>query len=191
MIIYVATALIIVVILINYILGAKLYNEPKGGTYFSNVTNYNVIHQKDIMPSPQYVFGISSLLGIFIGIYIFAGGVAKANSYVIYGTVILLVILYLIEITRKIVLNENNLEFERLFFRTKKIPLHTIDGMYIYSFNKKFLDKNALTTKLVVTTDNSRYKFTLSGISIRAVLNMMKENFNISENKMYIQKKKK
>ena len=109
----------------------------------------------------------------------------------IWGTVLVLFILYLVEITRKIVLTEENLTFERMFFRTKRIPLDQIDGLYVYSFNKKFLNKNAFTTKLVVATGNTKYKFTLSGIDTRAVLNMMKENFGINENKMYIAQKTK
>ncbi|MBQ9313530.1 MAG: hypothetical protein IJ220_00785 [Clostridia bacterium] len=86
-------------------------------------------------------------------------------------------------------MTEDNLVFERMFFKAKKIPLNRIEGMYIYSFNKKFIDKNAFTTKLVVSTGNSKYKFTLSGIDTRAVMNMMKENFGISENKMFIAQK--
>lgn len=101
---------------------------------------------------------------------------------------LLLFVLYLIEISRKILLTSDSLEFERMFFRTKKIPLDKIDGMYIYSYNKKFLNKNAFTTKLVVVNGNNKYKFTLSGISPKVVLNMMKDNFGISDYKMYIKK---
>lgn len=110
--------------------------------------------------------------------------------FLIWGTVIVLLALYLIEITRKIAITDEYLEFERIFFITKKIPLDQIDGMYIYSFNKRFLNKNAFTTKLVVANGQSRYKFTISGIDTRAVLNMMKENFGINENKMYIARNK-
>jgi len=186
MIMYIVTVMIFIVIFINYFLGMKLYKEPKNEAYFSNVRHYNVIHNRDLMTSPKYVFFISALLGIFIGIYSTLGKMTKTNSIVIWTTIIILFVLYLVEISRKIVLNEENLEFERMFFKTKKIPLSSIDGIYIYSFNKKFIDKNAFTTKLVISTGNRRYKFTLSGINARAVLNMMKENFGISENKMYI-----
>ena len=129
--------------------------------------------------------------GIFFGIYMLLGRIAQTNSFVIWGTVIVLFVLYLVEITRKIVLTDENLVFERMFFKTKKISLDKIDGMYVYSFNKRFMNKNAFTTKLVVATGNSKYKFTLSGIDTRAVLNMMKENFGVNENKMFIAQKSK
>lgn len=188
MVMYIVTSIIILLIFLNYFLGYKLYNEPKNEGYFSNVKNYNVINRRDIMASPKYVFIISSMLGIFLGIYIVLGKITSTNSYLIGGTTIFLFVLYLVDITRKILLTEDGLEFERMFFRTKKIPLDRIDGMYIYSYNKKFLNKNAFTTKLVVVNGNNRYKFTLSGISPKAVLNMMKDNFGISDFKMYISK---
>ena len=49
-----------------------------------------------------------------------------------------------------------------------------------------YVTNNALTTKLIIVNGISKYKYTLSGIDVRAVLNMMKENFGISENKIYI-----
>ena len=172
MIIYLVTGIIFLLILIHYFLGYKLYKEPKNEGYYTNVKHYNVIHQKDLMASPQYVVSVSALLGIFLGIYFFLGKIEKANSYMIWGTAIILFVLYLVEITRKILLTEENLEFQRIFFRTKKIPLEKIDGIYVYSLNKKFINKSAFTTKLVVSVGNTRYKFTLSGIDTRAVLNM-------------------
>ena len=189
MMVYVVSVIVVVLVFMNYFLGNQLYKEPKNSGYFSNVQNYNIIHRRDVMPTPTYIFLVSSLLGIFLGIYCLLGNLVHANGLVILGTVLLLFTVYLIEITRKIVLNEENLEFERMFFFTKKIPLNTIDGIFIYSFNKKFLDKSALTTKLVVTSGNQKYKFTLAGIDTRAILNMMKENFGITENKIYIAKK--
>ena len=186
MIMYIVTAIIFVLIFLNYFLGFKLYKEPKNEGYFTNVRNYNITRQKDIMTSPKYVLAISVGLGVFLGIYMLLGRVSATNSIVIWGTSIILFILYLIEITRKIVLTDEYISFERMFFRTKKIMLQQIDGMYIYSFNKKFMNKNAFTTKLIVVNGKSKYKFTLSGIDTRSVLNMMKENFGIGENKMYI-----
>lgn len=186
MIMYVVTAIIFVLIFLNYFLGFKLYKEPKNSGYFSNVKQYSVPRQKDIMTSPKYVFFISVSLGIFLGIYILLGRISAMNSLLLWGTVLVLFILYLIEITRKISLTDEYLKFERAFFKTKKIMLQQIDGIYVYSYNKRFINKNAFTTKLVVSTGSSKYKFTLSGIDTRSVLNMMKENFGISENKMYI-----
>lgn len=186
MIMYVVTALVFVGIIINYTLGIILYKEPKNKKYFSNVNHYNTINQKSLMASPKYITVLSILLGIFFGVYIFFYKLCKINIIVVWTTVIILSILYLIEITRKISLTEENLELEKMFSPTKKIPLNSISGMYIYSFKKKFLNKRALTTKLVVATEKENYKFTLSSVDIKPILNMMKENFGITENKMFI-----
>ena len=66
MIMYLVTALIFVLIFVNYFLGSKLYKEPKNEGYFHNIKHYNVIHQRDIMTAPGYVFIISVTLGIFL-----------------------------------------------------------------------------------------------------------------------------
>lgn len=186
MIMYVVTALIFVGIIINYALGKILYREPKNKNYFSNVNHYNTINQKVLMASPKYVTVLSILLGISIGVYVFFCKLCEINVVFMWVTVITLSILYLIEISRKISVTEDNLEFEKMFLPTKKIQLNTISGMYIYSFKKKFLNKRALTTKLVVATEKGNYKFTLSSIDVKPVLNMLKENFGITENKMYV-----
>lgn len=188
MIMYIVTVIMFILIFINYFLGYKLYKEPQNEGYFTNVKHYNVIHQRDIMTSPKYVLAISIFLGILIGAYAFLGEITKTNSFIIWGTILIVFALYLIEITRKVHLTEENLEFERLFFKTKKIPLGNIDGIYVYSFNKKFINKSAFTTKLVVTMGNQHYHYTLSGIDTRAVLNMMKDNFGITENKIFVAK---
>jgi hypothetical protein len=53
--------------------------------------------------------------------------------------------------------------------------------MYIYSYTKKFLKKRALTTKLIVVTKTDKfYKFVLSSLDNKAVLNMIKET-DVSE----------
>ena len=186
MIMYIVTAIIFVLIFLNYFLGFKLYEEPKNQGYFTNVKHYNVVRQKDIMTSPKYVFIISVSLGIFFGVYVLLGRMLEINALVIWITFLTLFGLYLVEITRKISLTEEYLKFEKAFYKTKLIPLEQIDGIYVYSFNKKFINKNAFTTKLVVVNGKSKYKFTLSGIDTKSVLNMMKDNFGISENKMFI-----
>ena len=187
---YIVTALVYILTAITYLLSYKLYKEPKNDAYFDNVNNYNTINKKDIMASPKYVTTISILLGVFIGMYICLADLSNINLYVKYITIAILIGLYLVEITRKITLNEDNLEFEKFLYPTKSIPLTSIDGMYIYSYNKKFLNRRALTTKLVVSTGREKFKFTLSSIDVKAVINMMKENFGITENKMYIAEKK-
>lgn len=189
MIMYVVTGIIFLLILVNYYLGHALYKLPSNDGYFSNVKHYNIINKKDIMASPKYVTVLSMLLGIFLGIYVCLSSFYQINAYVEWGTVLILVLLYLVEISRKVTITDENLEFEKLFTPTKKIPLNSIDGMYVFSYNKKFLNKRAFTTKLVVATGNEKHKFTLSSIDVKAVMNMMKDNFGITENKMYVAKR--
>ena len=172
---YVVTALIYILILITYVLANKLYKEPKNSVYYSNVGHYNVIKKREIMASPKYVTTISILLGIFIGIYVVLAKVTSFNYYIEWGTIIILMALYLVEITRKISITDENIELEKLFAPTKKIPLGNVDGMYIYSFNKKFLNKRAFTTKLVIASGEEKYKFTISSIDVKAIMNMMKD----------------
>lgn len=186
MVMYIVTVLMGIFIILHYSLGHCLYQEPKNEAYFSNVKHYNVIHQRDIMPSPSYIIVSSILLGIGMGVYISLAQRVQMNWWLTIGTVLLLSLLYLVELTRKITLNDEELILERMLGKTRRIPLNQIDGMYLFSWNKKFLDKNALTTKLVVVTGKKKYPFTLSGIEPRAVMNMMKENFGVTENKMFI-----
>lgn len=186
---YVVTVLIYIGIFANYFLGYKLYKEPSNSGYFSNVNHYNTINGKDIMASPKYVAGLSILLGLFGGAYLLLCELVNMNSLLKWITVAILFVLYLIEISRKITLNDDSLELEKLFSATKKIPLNDIDGMFVYSYNKKFLNKRAFTTKLIVASGKKRYKFTLSSIDVKSVMNMMKDNFGITENKMYVAKK--
>lgn len=189
MIMYIVTAILFILFVLNYTLGKVLYSEPTSMSYSSNVKQYNTIGNKNIMASPKYVTVLSAFLGIFLGAYCCLGKVLETNALVMWGMVLLLLIAYLIEITRKITLTDDSLEFERMFCPTKKIPLNKIDGMYIYSYNKKFLNKRALTTKLVVCTGSAKYKFTISSLDVKAVLSMMKDNFGITENKIFVKNK--
>ena len=189
MVMYIVTAILLVLFILNYVLGNVLYCEPSTLGYSSNVKNYNTINNRNIMASPKYVTILSALLGIFLGAYCKLCQVLEINKYIIYGVTILLLIAYLVEITRKITITDENLEFEKMFCPTKKIPLNKIDGIYIYSYNKKFLNKRALTTKLVVCTGSEKYKFTISSIDVKAVLSMMKDNFGITENKIFVKNK--
>ena len=189
MIRYIITGIVFLGIIINYYLGISLYKEPKNDGYFSNVSNYNIINRREIMASPRYVTLLSILLGIFLGVYMFLCQLQEINSLVMWGTMGVLVVLYLVEITRKVSITEDSLQFERIFTPTKKIPLNNIDGMFVYSYNKKFLNKRAFTTKLVVTHGDEKFKFTLSSIDVKAIINMMKDNFGVEEYKMYVHKK--
>ena len=186
---YIVTVAIFVGILINYLLGFKLYSEPKNEEYFSNVNHYNTINKRELMASPKYVVELSILIGIFIGLYSFLSDLQLINWWLKWFTILVIAVLYLKEITQKISVTEDELVYEKLFSPTKRIQLNSIDGMYIYSFNKRFLNKRALTTKLIVCSGKKKHKLLISAMDVRAILNMMKENFGINEHKMFIDKK--
>ena len=65
-----------------------------------------------------------------------------------------------------------------------------VDNLNIYSYNKRFLEKNALTTKLIIVTKtDKKYKFILSSLNYKSVLNMMSDIFGVTNNKMFIANK--
>ena len=175
---YVVSIVILVIIFINYLLSIKLYSVPKKEEFFNNVNQLNFQNEKNIAPNPKYVTVISILTGIMIGIYVALASKFNLNNWLELIVVLSISIYYLVEITRKITIKDDKLILSKAF--SKKIELYgnQIKGIYIYSYNKKFLKKRALTTKLVVATkENKLYKFILSSIDNKAVLNMIKENF--------------
>ena len=94
------------------------------------------------------------------------------------------------EITKRISIREGVITLSGFLLKTKQIDISRITGMYIYSYNRKFMKGHAYTVKLVIVDDSGkRTKYTLSSIDNRAVTNMMKENFGIEKNKMYIAKR--
>lgn len=114
----------------------------------------------------------------------------KINLILMLSIVALLIICYVIEISRSINIENNKIILKKAF--AKKIELYgtSVKGMYIYSYNKNFLKKHALTTKLIITTnDNMKYKFVLGSLNYKAVLNLMKECFGITEYKIYLEKR--
>ena len=186
---YIVSAIIIVFILVNYILGYKLYAEPKSERYFNNVNELNFSKGRYLAPEPKYIVTYSIFTGIFIGMYVALSLYKAINNWVIISIVMIILIGYLIEITRTIVIREDKLILSKLFSKKIEITGRNIKGMYIYSYNKKFLKSHALTTKLVVSTnDGKKYKFVLASLNNKAVLNMMKDNFGIVNNKIFISK---
>ena len=122
--------------------------------------------------------------------YVALGEYFKMNKIVELVVVVLLTICYLVEISRSVSIENNKIILSKAF--SKKVELFgtSVRGMYVYSYNKNFLKKNALTTKLVITTNNNKtYKFVLGGLNYKSVLNMMKDCFGITEYKLYISKK--
>lgn len=187
---YILTGIIILLALINFILGNKLYETPRENGYFNNVTGLNLSRERNIFADPKYVVLISIIVGVLLGIYVAFLTSLQMNGFIFTCTTLLLVIMYLYELTRKITLKDGKLTLSKFFFLKKEIPASEIKGMYIYSYNKKFLKSHAYTTKLVITNYQGKTtKFTLSSIDNRAVLNLMKESFGVNSYKMYISKK--
>lgn len=185
-------SLILIVTLVltvaNYYLGAKLYMVPQNSKYFNNVKEINVKNLKDIIPAPKYVLTITLLNAVLIGMFYAICGISNTDGWIPLAYAAVLILLYVIELSRSISVNDNTIILSRLFKADVIIPIATIEGMYIYSFNKRFLKKHALTTKLVITASGKKYKFTISSLENKAILSMMKNCFGITENKMFIAK---
>ncbi len=185
---WIALTLILVVTILHYFLGAKLFMLPKNPEYYRNVKNINTIHKPEIAPDPQYILLLTLVAGIAMGLFI-----ALVDRYHLgdwYNVIFILLItcLYGVEISRRIRLTDNSLVLEKALSKTKEIPLDDIEGMYLYSYGKKFMKRHSFTTKLVVATDKEKIKFTISSLNNKAILNMMKNNFGIENYKMYIVK---
>ncbi len=187
---YVISGIILVFVIVNYYLSFKLYQLPTNEKYYNNVNEIHFEKEKNILADPKYTNILSVLIGIMFGIYLALAFVTKMNPWVPVIFILVIMICFLIEISRTIKLREDALVLSKAFSKTKEINLRDIKGIYIYSFNKKFLKRHALTTKLVIATrDGKTYPFTLSSLNNKSVLNMMKENFGITEYKMFISKK--
>lgn len=186
---YIVSGIIVIFIIINYFLEYKLYNVPSNTGYFNNVAEFNLEKDKYISPRPLYVTLASILTGITIGIYLALSNYFQVNKILVFIIALLLFFCYLIEITRNISLIDGKIILSKAFSKKIVINVTSIKGMYLYSWNKKFLKKHALTTKLVITTNlDKKYKFVVSSLDNRAILNLMKENFGINNNKIYIGK---
>ena len=168
------------IVIVNCFFGIKLYMEPKNSSYYRNVTEVNIDRDKDIRPSPKHVITLTLINGIVIGIFY-----ALCSIYMVPA---LIPFIYASILSRSISINENTIILSRMFMQDIAIPLAMIEGMYIYSYNKKFLKKHTLTTKLVISASGKLYKYTISSLENKAILNMMKNNFGVSEYKMFIAK---
>ncbi len=191
MIAYIITIIIIVLALTNFILGIKLYEKPKEEGYFTNVGRFDLTRERNILAAPKHVAFLSIITGVLIGLYLAFAIASKISRLVYWSTIILLFFMYVKEIKRRITLKDGKLILTHLFTETE-LDATKIRGMYIYSYNKKFLKSHAYTTKLVITdTDNHITKYTLSSLDNKAVLNMMKESFGVNSYKMFISKHEK
>lgn len=190
MLIYIVPVVIMILIFVNWFLSEKLYKEPSHLSYYENVTSFELGKEKNITADPHYIVRISILTGILIGLYMAYSAIFPMIWVAEFLVLIIVFVLYLMELTRSIHLNTTTLTLSRFLSKKKEIDVRDISGMYIYSFNKKFLKQHAYTTKLVVVQKNGKKtKFTLSSLDNRAVLNMMKENFGVNSNKMFIANK--
>ena len=149
---YIVSALIVLFTLLNWVFSIVLYKLPEDQGYFHNVNQVHIEKNRYILPEPRYAVVSSIMSGCMIGLYMALAKYYLVNSKVITGIAVLLFMCYLVEMTRKIVLDEENLTSYRFFFIRKRIPVSSIQGMYIYSYNKKWLKQHALTSKLVVVT---------------------------------------
>ena len=191
MLIYLLSAVFILLILLNYILAIVLYKEPKNSAYFHNVTEYHLPKSKHLTAQPRYVVKISILIGIAVGLYMAFAGLYEIHWLFVSVMVLIFLLLYLMELTKSITLEDGILTYSSFPTAKKKVEVEDICGMYIYSFNKKFLKQHAYTTKLVISLKNGeKIIFPLSSLDNRSVLNMMKDNFGVTSNKMYIANKK-
>ncbi len=191
MLIYIVSVIILILIFINVFLGEKLYKEPENTyPYFNNVNSINLVKEKHMLASPKYIVKVSILTGMVLGLYIALASVNNVNNWFTFGMAIIILSAYLIELTREITLVDGKIVLSKFLSKTKEIDSRNVTGMYIYSYNKRFLNHNAYTTKLVIVENGKKItKFTLSSLDNKSVLNMMKDSFGIVSNKMYIAKK--
>lgn len=192
MLVYIIPGIVFLVVLIYIILEKALYKEPKDQGYFSNVESVDFFKSKMIAADPKYVLILSIFTGILIGIITGMVSLIVARSYLVTLSTIVILIAYMKEITRTIHIEEGKLILSDFLMKRKEFTPNQIVGMYIYSYNKKFLKHNAYTTKLVITErSGKRTKFILSSLDVKAVQNMMKDNFGIRNYKIFIQKREK
>ena len=181
--------LVVILIMLNYFLGAKLYTWPQNKEYYKNVRMINTQRTPEIAPDPTYVLTLTLAVGVSIGLF---GALVKLTSQSLWYSIIfsvMLFVLYWIDISRRVKVDENALILSKAFSKTKEISLDEITGIYIYSYNKKFMKNHAFTTKLVVITKNEKTKFTISSLNNKAVLNMIKNNFGVTDYKIFIANK--
>lgn len=187
MAVYVVSIVILILSILNLYLGEKLYKVPKDENYFNNVEEYDLSKNKEIGPDPKYVVITSITTGILLGLYFGLTAICDANEIVVLCTFLLVMYCYLSEITRRVSLRDGVLIFSKFLSKKKEIDASRITGMYIYSYNKRFMKNHAYTVKFVVIEGTGKKtKFTISSLDNRAIMNLMKENFGVQRNKMYI-----
>lgn len=188
---WVVFILSVVWLLGNYYLGKKLYSLPKNEAFFHNVKNISVPEEVMITPSSAYILKLTVLIGFMSAGFLWLSMYTKTLETPAYLFIGMIIVLYMIEISRKIVLTKDEMVLIKLFQKIKRIPLEAIEGIYIYSFNRRFFKGHAFTTKLVVCTAKEKYQYIISSLENKEVLNMIKDNFGVVENKMYIGVEKK
>ena len=187
---YVVSVLVVFCVILNFVLGEVLYKRPDNKEFYRNVQKTPARKDMYILPEPKYVFKVSVLVGITIGLYMGAAYSFGINKALIWLVSTFVFVAFLFEVTRKITINEGNIIFSRFFGKKKQIKNDEINGIYIYSYNKKFLKTHALTTKLVVVMkDDKEYKYTLASLINKQVLNMIKDVFGVESHKMFIAKR--
>lgn len=191
MLVYVVSAIIFILVALNFFLGERLYKIPKDTNYFNNVEEYNISSNKEITADPKYVLTISILTGILLGSYLGLATICNVHNIIVTLGTVTICCCYLAEITKRVAIRDGVLVLSRFLMPKKEIDANRITGIYLYSYNRKFMDNHAYTVKLVVAqTSKKLTKFALSSIDNRAIMNMIKDNFGVKKNKMYIANQK-
>lgn len=191
MLVYVVSAIIFILVALNFFLGERLYKIPKDTNYFNNVEEYDISSNKEITADPKYVLTISILTGILLGSYLGLATICNVHNIIVTLGTVTICCCYLAEITRRVAIRDGVLVLSRFLMPKKEIDANRITGIYLYSYNRKFMDNHAYTVKLVVAqTSKKLTKFALSSIDNRAIMNMIKDNFGVKKNKMYIANQK-
>ena len=184
---YIVSVLMILFTVLNYVFGCVLYKEPEDETFFENVHQVTIEKNRYILPEPRYALISSMVTGLMLGLYLSLAKYYHVSKWMVILATAVVSVSYLFEMTRKLVLDSEYLTHTRFFLIKKAIPVSEIKGLFVYSYNKKWLKQHALTTKLVVTLKNGKkYPITLASFSNKKIFNMLKDNFGITHHKMYI-----
>ena len=129
--VYVVSVIMLLFILLNYYLSIKLYREPNNVSYFNNVMNLNFSKNKYITPEPKYIVKVSILTGILLGMYVALAVHFKMNLWMLIGILLIILICYLVEISRKIIIKDEKIILSKAFSKTRELYGKEVKGIYI------------------------------------------------------------
>ena len=120
MLVYVVSAIIFILMALNFFLGERLYKIPKDTNYFNNVEEYNISSNKEITADPKYVLTISILTGILLGSYLGLATVCNVHNIVVTLGTVAICCCYLAEITRRVAIRDGVLVLSRFLMPKKE-----------------------------------------------------------------------